>query len=84
MRAGTSEVTASFGTGMAGMQLAEQIQASWPSLPILIATGYAELPKNTTPKLPRLSEPYEQEEIAAAISRLVLEKARLPNKAVIK
>ena len=56
---------------MTGLQLAEKIQASWPDLPIILATGYAELPKTGTLKLPRLSKPYQQEEIGAAISRLV-------------
>jgi CheY-like chemotaxis protein len=56
---------------MTGLQLAGQIRATWPDLPILLATGYAELPKTATLTLPRLSKPYDQEEIAAALSRLV-------------
>jgi signal transduction histidine kinase len=59
---------------MTGLQLAEQIQTTWPDLPILLATGYAELPKTGTVNLPRLSKPYDQEEIAATISRLVRQK----------
>ena len=63
---------------MTGMQLADNIRGSWPDLPILLATGYAELPKNAGPTLTRLSKPYDQEQIAAAISRLVQKKAHPP------
>jgi CheY-like chemotaxis protein len=63
---------------MTGLQLAEQIRATWPDLPILLATGYAELPKTAGLKLPRLSKPYDQEEIAAALSRLV-KQSRKPD-----
>src|SRR4051794_19626926 len=30
--------------GMTGTQLAAEIRASWPDLPIIVATGYAEIP----------------------------------------
>src|SRR3712207_2020290 len=31
--------------GMSGAELARRIRRSWPSLPVLVASGYAELPK---------------------------------------
>jgi len=64
---------------MTGLQLAEQIRASWPDLPIILATGYAELPKTDMPNLPRLSKPYQQEEIGAAISRMVKQRPAAPS-----
>jgi signal transduction histidine kinase len=60
---------------MTGLQLAEKVRASWPDLPIILATGYAELPKTDTLKLPRLSKPYQQEELALAILRLAGNKS---------
>ena len=55
--------------GMTGSELARQIRQHWPSLPIILATGYAELPNGEDPGLPRLSKPYLQEELAAQIAR---------------
>jgi signal transduction histidine kinase len=46
--------------GMTGMQLADEIRTSWPDLPIILATGYAELPKSNGLVLPRLNKPYSQ------------------------
>ena len=41
------------------------------TLPILLATGYADLPSGTTTDLPRLAKPYQQTELATQISRLL-------------
>jgi CheY-like chemotaxis protein len=57
--------------GMTGLQLAAQIRSAWPDLPIMLTTGYAELPDREGLKLPRLVKPYGQEEMAAAIARLM-------------
>jgi PAS domain S-box-containing protein len=57
--------------GMTGMELARQIQETWPALPVLLATGYADLPEGEFAGLPRLSKPYRQEELAAQIARLL-------------
>jgi CheY-like chemotaxis protein len=57
--------------GMTGLQLAAQIRASWPDLPIMLTTGYAELPDRQGLNLPRLAKPYGQEEMAAAIASLM-------------
>lgn len=52
---------------MTGLQLAETIAASWPRLPIVLATGYAELPPDAMP-LQRLGKPYQQDELARVIA----------------
>ena len=39
--------------------------------PILLATGYAELPTNLSIHLPRLAKPYQQDDVAAEISKLL-------------
>ena len=53
---------------MNGAQLATAAKELRPHLPILLATGYAELPVGTDRKFPRLSKPYRQEQLAAVIA----------------
>ncbi|MGC1411553.1 MAG: response regulator [Acetobacteraceae bacterium] len=57
--------------GMTGAELARQIRQRWPDLPVILATGYAELPNGEDPGLPRLSKPYLQDELAAQIARVM-------------
>jgi len=53
---------------MTGLQLAECIQDRFPGLPIILATGYAELPADPVKLgLLKLTKPCTQQEIAAAI-----------------
>jgi signal transduction histidine kinase/CheY-like chemotaxis protein len=52
---------------MTGMQLAEAVRKLRPDLPIVLATGYAELPADATLDLPRLDKPYMIRELARAI-----------------
>ncbi|MBS0334099.1 MAG: PAS domain S-box protein, partial [Proteobacteria bacterium] len=47
-----------------GLQLAEEIRAQRPDLPIVLATGFAELPPGAGEDLPRLAKPYSQPELA--------------------
>ncbi len=56
---------------MTGMQLIQSIRAQWPDLPIILATGYAELPGGLGEGLPRLSKPFDEAALAAAIARSV-------------
>jgi CheY-like chemotaxis protein len=59
---------------MTGLQLAECIQEKFPGLPIILATGYAELPTDPrTLGIARLAKPCTQQEIAAAIHAAVRE-----------
>jgi signal transduction histidine kinase len=53
---------------MTGMQLAQHIEEKWPDLPVILATGYAELPVDP-PKLAilRLAKPFSQYDLAAAL-----------------
>ena len=72
LRAGTAVdvvVTDQAMPGMTGSQLAAEIRASWPDLPVILATGYAELPGDADDLgLPRLDKPFGQEDLAAAIA----------------
>jgi CheY-like chemotaxis protein/two-component sensor histidine kinase len=56
---------------MTGLQLAAAARALRPHLPILLATGYAELPPGSDMELPRLAKPYMQETVAAEIAKLL-------------
>ena len=51
-----------------GMQLADAIAKRRPGLPVILATGFAELPAGLGPALPRLSKPYLQSDLARAIA----------------
>ncbi|HTR87209.1 MAG TPA: ATP-binding protein [Reyranella sp.] len=57
--------------GMTGLQLAEQARALRPELPILLATGYADVPVASQLELPRLSKPYQQRQLAEQVSTLL-------------
>ena len=57
--------------GMSGTDLARQIRVGWPELPVLLVTGYAELPNGEVPGLPRLAKPYRQEELGACVDELI-------------
>jgi CheY-like chemotaxis protein/two-component sensor histidine kinase len=56
--------------GMTGLELAEIARKERPKMPILLATGYADLPASQI-KLPRLSKPYLQTELQEEINRLL-------------
>jgi len=59
--------------GMTGSELARHVRQNWPGLPVILATGYAELPNGEDPGLPRLSKPYLQAELALQISKAMAE-----------
>jgi PAS domain S-box-containing protein len=54
--------------GMSGIQLVEAIRARWPKLPVIICTGYAELPPGANPNVRRLSKPFTQHDLAQAVA----------------
>jgi signal transduction histidine kinase len=57
--------------GMTGLQLARAARQLRPELPILLATGYAELPSGETISFPRLGKPYKQSQLEAEITKLL-------------
>ena len=57
--------------GMNGFELAQRIKASHPRLPIVLATGYAELPADRSSEFGHLSKPYTARDLAAALERAV-------------
>ncbi|MDP3852830.1 PAS domain-containing sensor histidine kinase [Phenylobacterium sp.] len=55
---------------MTGVQLAEAIRAEWPDVPLILASGYAELPAGSEPAVIQLAKPFGQAELAHAIAQL--------------
>jgi signal transduction histidine kinase len=57
--------------GMNGAQLAKAALEINPALPILVATGYADLPPGAGIDLPRLGKPYTQDQLAFEIAKVL-------------
>ena len=53
---------------MTGIQLAELVLARRPDLPIILATGYGELPAGANPALSKLGKPFSQTDLARAVA----------------
>lgn len=56
---------------MTGGELAKAARALFPDLPILIASGYAELPSGIDIDVARLGKPYTQQQLALEIGRVL-------------
>jgi len=56
---------------MTGSDLAAVIRAEKPDLPIILATGFAELPPGADEGLPKLSKPFRQQQLADTIAKTV-------------
>lgn len=56
---------------MTGLQSIRQIKAERPELPVILATGYAELPPDADTGLPGLAKPFRQYDLAQAINYAV-------------
>jgi CheY-like chemotaxis protein len=56
---------------MNGAQLAAAARQIRPELPVLLATGYAELPTGSGNGLPKIGKPYQQEQLATEIKRVL-------------
>jgi CheY-like chemotaxis protein len=56
---------------MNGAQLAKAARDLQPDLPIIIATGYAELPSDSALDLRLLAKPYQQHDLAAEIGKIL-------------
>jgi CheY-like chemotaxis protein len=53
---------------MTGTQLIEVLRARRPELPVILATGYAELPQGVRASIGRLSKPFTQCALAQALA----------------
>jgi CheY-like chemotaxis protein len=57
--------------GMTGIELAAASREVRPWLPILLATGYADLPEGAQLDLPRLAKPYHQDQLRDRLDQLL-------------
>ena len=55
---------------MTGLELARIVRRRWPDLPIILATGYADMPISEM-NLPRLDKPYHQSDLARRCAELL-------------
>ena len=55
--------------GMNGLELATRITNGNPQMLVILATGYAELPTESSFTFPRLSKPYTQAQLVEALGR---------------
>ena len=58
-------------TGMTGIELAQRIRETKPGLPVILATGYAELPTGQELDLPRLTKPYRLDKLSSLLSEMM-------------
>jgi CheY-like chemotaxis protein len=49
--------------GMTGADLVRAVHELRPNLPVLLATGYAELPDSPEADMPRPAKPYQQDQL---------------------
>jgi CheY-like chemotaxis protein len=54
--------------GTTGAELAATLGLERPEMPVLLVTGYAELPENVDPTLPKLSKPFTLGQLAEALA----------------
>jgi CheY-like chemotaxis protein len=56
---------------MTGLQLADAIKGEWPELPVIIATGFAEMESEAQSILPKLAKPFTEAELVKELERIV-------------
>nr|WKF60856.1 Sensor kinase CckA [Paraburkholderia busanensis] len=54
---------------MTGLELAVAARELHPDLPVILATGYAELPEGAGISIPQLRKPYQQQQLVAEIRK---------------
>lgn len=57
--------------GMTGAELIKAVKARLPSMPIVMASGYADLPPGVEIDVARLGKPYSQEQLAQVLNKLM-------------
>jgi nitrogen-specific signal transduction histidine kinase len=55
---------------MSGAQLIAAIRSRWPAMPVILATGYAELPPGAEQDWQKLSKPFSEPDLKRAIAKL--------------
>ena len=60
---------------MSGMQLIAAMQVEWPQIPVLLVSGYAELPSNPKFSVPKLAKPFSLDDLQEAVTNSLQGKA---------
>jgi signal transduction histidine kinase len=63
---------------MTGLELASLVRQQWPWIPVILASGYADLMGIDKAPLERLVKPYNQAEIASCIEKVLKERKIVP------
>ena len=58
-----------------GAELAQAVRRRYPDVPVILVTGYAELPAAEALHVPRLAKPFLQQDLARAIWQVAGEDA---------
>jgi PAS domain S-box-containing protein len=61
---------------MTGLQLIEALTAKRPTLPVILASGYAEFPLGVDASITRLAKPFTQQELKVALNSIMKELSR--------
>jgi len=56
---------------MTGAQLTDAVRKGWPELPVLMVSGYAELPDGAAIGVPRLAKPFRDDQLVRAVRQAV-------------
>jgi FixJ family two-component response regulator len=48
----------------------ERIAQQWPKMPMILATGYAEIPGGVQVKAPKLNKPFTEKDLAHALTQV--------------
>lgn len=56
--------------GMTGAELAKAVNERVPGMPIVLASGYADLPPGVQMDAARLSKPYTQDQLAQTLAQI--------------
>nr|WP_234810821.1 response regulator [Sphingobium herbicidovorans] len=67
--------------GMTGTELARSVLRQLPGTEVLIMSGYADA-KGIDPDLPRLTKPFRQADLAAALRQLWRGRSELPERPI--
>jgi PAS domain S-box-containing protein len=63
---------------MTGIELADAIRVEWPDMPLILATGYTELPSHTHQHLVKLSKPFRQRALIDAVDEVLARPTKRP------
>jgi hypothetical protein len=55
---------------MTGSQFVTEARVKWPDLPVILATGYAELPDDADRTLARLGKPFLQSDLERVLKQV--------------